>query len=282
MIDRRICCVSITAVISILGIVATNNYLLTVSNYAQSFESFKREFTREIQKSIPRRAEQDKFPASGHVRDEQNEIQESTPRPFERDKTEASNHGRHESLAQASSHERDTENEIQGSTPRPVEDKPEVSGNEPNESSALASWYVGNEPPGSTPRPVEQNKPRCSNGIDTFNKSIYWKFNDDIIPGLHDAFAKDGVLLMIFLVRDWRANKDFTMKNKDWVCDFPECKSKSNGTFVTDGGGEGSTQIVQCDLPTACSVRWRKFDPHSLQARRVNVAARDMLNTSFQ
>ena len=56
----------------------------------------------------------------------------------------------------------------------------------------------------------------------------FWRYNDDIYPGLHDAFEKNDTLFLIFLINDYRRKKLFTPNNKDWVCDFHGC-GKSDG-----------------------------------------------------
>ena len=107
----------------------------------------------------------------------------------------------------------------------------------------------------------DTGKHRCVRGLDTLNRSAYWRFNDEVFPGLHDAFAKWDTLNMIFLVRDWRKRKDFTRRNKDWSCHFADCGSQSEGRFVLDSKGSASTQIVRCDVPGPCLARWKAADP---------------------
>ena len=123
---------------------------------------------------------------------------------------------------------------------------------------------------------------RCRSGVDTSNRSTYWKFNDDIFPGLHDAFAKWDELNMIFLVRDWRNRKQFTRRNKNWTCHFADCGSQSKGRFVIDSKGSGSTQIVQCDVPDLCLARWKAADPNLTQVQRVHVTASSAAGVPFR
>ena len=128
----------------------------------------------------------------------------------------------------------------------------------------------------------DTGKHRCVGGLDTSNRSAYWRFNDEVFPGLHDAFAKWDTLNMIFLVRDWRKRKDFTRRNKDWSCDFADCGSRRKGKFVLDSKGSASTQIVRCDVPGPCLARWKAADPNLTQARRVTVTARSDKGASFR
>ena len=124
---------------------------------------------------------------------------------------------------------------------------------------------------------------RCVEGVDQLDRSVqFWKYNDEVIPGLNDAFAKDDRVYFVFLVRDLRHRLQFTADNKDWTCIFNDCEP-SKSDYVIDGSKyERETQIVSCRIPQPCLARWRALDPHYVLAQNVSLTARSATDVPFR
>ena len=102
---------------------------------------------------------------------------------------------------------------------------------------------------------------RCKRGIDQHSRTVFSKYNNGVTPGLRDAFAKNGTLYLIFLVRDWRNKREFTMRNEGWQCHFHACGELVNGTFYVDKpGGVASSEVVMCVIPASCESQWSEQD----------------------
>ena len=124
---------------------------------------------------------------------------------------------------------------------------------------------------------------RCVEGVDQLDRSVqFWKYNDEVIPGLNDAFAKDNRVYFVFLVRDSRHRLQFTADNTDWTCIFNDCEP-SKSDYVIDGSKyERETQIVSCRIPQPCLARWRALDPHYVLAQNVSLTARSATDVPFR
>ena len=119
---------------------------------------------------------------------------------------------------------------------------------------------------------------RCVQGVDNASRISFWKFNDEIVPGLHGAFAKDDILHLIFLVSDCRNNKQYMKQSRHWHCRFEECGADGAipqpGSYEIDNHVCGSTGTLTCAIPPGCTAAWEASDPHRAQVQRVTVSAK--------
>ena len=121
---------------------------------------------------------------------------------------------------------------------------------------------------------------RCRDGVDHVNRTEFWKYNDDVFPGLHDVFAKNGTVFFILLVEDKRTKQIFGGKSTGWVCSFEHCSAVSYGEIYS-GSKQKVTEIVGCPIPKACALKWAASDPNCTQTQDVTLSAKTEYGTPF-
>lgn len=99
------------------------------------------------------------------------------------------------------------------------------------------------------------NEATCCYGNDMRDRSVYWKYNDQVAPGLADVFCDEHgeVYSILNIKQDQCATcKNETWAKAAWTCTFSEPDGTSSevpASVFRGGDPHGITLIVTCSIP---------------------------------